>query len=544
MAKEDGVLFEEEQARAISNLDGVTSAESGLRQAILESEDNVIGQVLRLEKKEYSLDWIEKIEEGMKEVDKIVENPKQFIKQERDIIPAVKIKRVSSESIQHLASHSYLVREVDEDSNVTPDKLLSVENEDEVAIYENRFVKTLILKLYTFITVRYDYLMENRDAHDSEVLTLHSTSKIGMVEYQVDTRIEARRASENEEDLNRENEVMARIFKIRDHLAYYMGSSFMAALKTARPVRNPISMTNMIVKNPHYHKAYELWEYLDNYDALGLSFDTLERYQRFDRTYRQQIYSYIELGIFLMRSHALNGNVILPGPEDRKETHEPKVLLELDDEAFLDDKFDYHAFERYIVKPKEKGLPPYTSEEIKEMKKLQKERVEKEKLFRKLISEYMSGLRKESAEQDAREEEEARREESERRIRQKNEEYLHRLQVELQLAMADEDREREERVLALMRQYALDGIRNPHRYRVEDLGDLKERLSAKGLRIVPAGTVVIKQNQEEPEGKSKKRIVKAGRVFIRHLDPDDTLNDVTLGRTNRMIRRKKEDSDE
>ena len=214
----DKVAIGEVEDAFLASLDKLSASSepfSAFLSHLRASENTEIGQILRLEKKDFDLTWIEKIEEGMPEIDKIVENPRQFIKQERDVIPAVKIKRVSSESIQHLASHSYFVREIDEESgNVTPDKLLSVENEEDLAIYENRFVKTLILKLYTFVSVRYDYLMEHRETRDSEVMTLHNVTEIDGVRYEFDTRVKCSRSSEKEEDRKKHDEVMERIFRI------------------------------------------------------------------------------------------------------------------------------------------------------------------------------------------------------------------------------------------------------------------------------------------------------------------------------------------
>lgn len=442
---EKGLRLEEVQETLMAELCALSSAsdESGeFYRALRESKFTEISQILRLEKKDFDMTWIEKVEEGMTAIDKIVENPRQFIKQERDVIPAVKIKRISSESIQHLASHSHFVREVDEETgNVTPDKLLSVENEEDLAIYENRFVKTLILKLYTFVGMRYDYLLEHRDTKDSELLYLHNETHVQGVTYKVDSRIEASRFSQNEEDKKKEDAVRKRIFRIRDHLNFYMQSEFMNQLKSARPVIPPIAMTNMIVKNPNYHKAYLLWVFLDNYDQFGITFKVIEQKSDFPEEYLKQIYSLMELSILTMRSHDLNKDIKFTFTE--KEKHiDPKILLDLDDELYLDDTFDYQAFKRYVVNEKKEGEAPYTQDEVKAIKQLHKERKAQEAQFQTLVSDYMAGLRIQQLEQEFLEEKEAI--EAERRRQEILEKELFKRRREWELEKLRDEREYQE----------------------------------------------------------------------------------------------------
>lgn len=497
------------------------------------SEHSEFGQILRLERKDFDLTWIEKVEEGMVEIDKIVDNPRQFIKQERDVIPAVKIKRVSSESIQHLASHSHYVRDIDEETgNVTPDKLLSVENEEDLAIYENRFVKTLILKLYTFVGVRYDYLMEHRETRDSEVMTLHNVTEIDGVTYEFDTRVKCSRSSEKEEDKKKTDEVMARIFRIRDHLNFYMGSSFMSALKTARTVRNPIAMTNMIVKNPHYHAAWELWDFIDHYDAFGVNFQVVEKIKDFDEERLQNIYSYIELGMFLMKARFINRNLEMGEPSTKVVT--PKALLSLEDETFLDDKFDYHAFARYIREPKKPGEPPYSQEEIAEMRKLAEERFEKERLYKRLIAEYMEGVRLQMAEDEERERQLLSEDERLRREAEQRRAYYAKLLAEKDIAEEAKDYKRAEKLRRLIRASALRDAKRP-----EEQNELEDRLAIEGKRIVKSG-VILKAKKKKAK---KKKLVKSGRVYLIHED-EEGKQTLTVGKTDKMVRKPREEKTE
>lgn len=538
----DKVAIGEVEDAFLASLDKLSASSepfSAFLSHLRASEHTEIGQILRLEKKDFDLTWIEKIEEGMPEIDKIVENPRQFIKQERDVIPAVKIKRVSSESIQHLASHSYFVREIDEESgNVTPDKLLSVENEEDLAIYENRFVKTLILKLYTFVSVRYDYLMEHRETRDSEVMTLHNVTEIDGVRYEFDTRVKCSRSSEKEEDRKKHDEVMERIFRIRDHLNFYMGSAFMSALKTARPVRNPIAMTNMIVKNPHYHKAFLLWDFIDHYDAFGVTFQVIEKIKNFDEERLNQIYSYIELGMFLMKARFVNR--FLEMGEAETKVIEPKTLLSLDDETFLDDKFDYHAFKRYIQEEKKPGEPPYSQEEIAQMKKLAEERFEKERLYRRLISEYLEGVRQQLAEEEEKEKQILWEEERQRKEAEEKRAYIAKLQREERIAEEKREYLRAERIRSFIREATLRDAKRAYEPSVGE--ETRKRIEEDGRRIVPSGVIrkrsVKKETLKDRMKEEGKQIVKSGRIYQIH-EEGDGRKTVTLGKSNRMVKKPK-----
>ena len=96
--------------------------------------------------------WIDMIEEAIPYLDNIIRNPRRFIVQEENIVPIAKAKVVTEESIKHLAQHTSLIQEVKEDGSIIPEKLLNVYREETVDLYENRFIKSLVDNLYTFVT--------------------------------------------------------------------------------------------------------------------------------------------------------------------------------------------------------------------------------------------------------------------------------------------------------------------------------------------------------------------------------------------------------
>ena len=103
---------------------------------------------------EYDYSWIDKIEETLVYLDNIIRNPKRFIMQEEEVVPVEKAKKISQETIKHLAQHTDLIQDVDEDGTITPSKVLNVHKEESFDIYENRFIISLLNNLNYFFTLR------------------------------------------------------------------------------------------------------------------------------------------------------------------------------------------------------------------------------------------------------------------------------------------------------------------------------------------------------------------------------------------------------
>ena len=99
------------------------------------------------------LDWVEAIESRLRNIDAAIRENRRFIEQTEEIVPIALSRKITSESVKHLARHTNLISSV-EDGKVTPEKILNIQREESFAIYENRF-------LYTFIS---SYFIPNTSA--------------------------------------------------------------------------------------------------------------------------------------------------------------------------------------------------------------------------------------------------------------------------------------------------------------------------------------------------------------------------------------------
>ena len=68
----------------------------------------------------FNNEWIARIEDCIYELGQIVNNPKEVTTTEGHVTPIELAKKIDGESVQHLASHSQFVKEVDEKGNVIP----------------------------------------------------------------------------------------------------------------------------------------------------------------------------------------------------------------------------------------------------------------------------------------------------------------------------------------------------------------------------------------------------------------------------------------
>lgn len=220
--------------------------------------------------KEIDLQWVEAIEGGIVPIDNFIRNPRKFIKQEEEILPIELSHNITAESVRHLAQHTNLISKVEGDT-VTPSKILNVYKEESLETYENKFVNTLIDRLYLFIGKRYAQLREA--ASDEEVI---------LYEYKADWRLSEgeslliRLTLENHRAVPSVHEdvsglsVWERVERLYKIIMDFKGSVFVQDMKGAM-IRPPVMRTNAIMKNQDLKQCLLLWQFVEGYDKVGYS---------------------------------------------------------------------------------------------------------------------------------------------------------------------------------------------------------------------------------------------------------------------------------
>ena len=203
------------------------------------------------------------VEECIPYLDNIIRNPRRFIVQEENIVPIEKAKVVTEESIRHLAQHTSMIQEVQEDGTVIPLKLLNVYREETVDLYENRFIKSLVDNLYTFVNNKLNESDQRSYAKVESTVSYSGLMKKKGEEVEVNLQLKSKK--DTEIDASKDGHSLEeRISHIKDIVSAFRGSTFIKSLKESSPVRSPIRKTNVILKEQNFIKALELWEYLEN----------------------------------------------------------------------------------------------------------------------------------------------------------------------------------------------------------------------------------------------------------------------------------------
>ena len=273
-------------------------------------------------------EWIVKIEDCVYELGQIVNNPLEVTKTEGELTPIELARKINYESIQHLASHSQYVKDIDDDGNVMPAKILAQFHKEEIHTYENKFIATFIRRLVLFVEKRYEFIKNTVNFDTKDVMYIKNKSIVDGHEVTIETKVTLKKANEDAQSaIGRE--FVHRIENMRRYVNYFYNSPFMKELKTEKNVRKPILQTNIIRKNPYYRKCYETFLFIERFSSLGVEYTLDEKYQDFNEKERRALN-------FILASNLLS----LEATEESKtykkalKTYKPKLLPSCDDEIF------------------------------------------------------------------------------------------------------------------------------------------------------------------------------------------------------------------
>ena len=283
----------------------------------------------RLASSSFDKSWIEVIEGCIFDLGDIIANPRQHTKIVGNLTPVELARKVTSESVQHLASHTQYVKEVDEYGNVIPSKILSMSSDDDLHTYENRFIATFVRRLFLFISKRYEFVSKFAELHNEEILYFKNKSIVDGAEVEIETKIKVSYKKEDEETKINSSYV-ERIQQTRDYISYFYNSPFMKQMKNEKDVRNPIVQTNIIRKNPKYRHCYEVYRFIETYDRLGVDYKIDENYSLFND---EEI---SELNRTLFANYVtLRGNNVAREKKVNTKVYKPRILTSAEDESFI-----------------------------------------------------------------------------------------------------------------------------------------------------------------------------------------------------------------
>ncbi len=295
-------------------------------------------------KKDKKIDvrWIEQIEDCIIELDNIIRNPRRFIVQEEEIVPIEKARRITNESVRHLAQHTNLIAKVEGD-RVTPNEILNVYREESFDIYENRFIYTLLGKVEEFVESRRQVLYNITD--DEEIAELGMEGSFNNGEEDVSYKFEISATNKNSMmnmDTSRMS-VFARIDRLSHIIREFRGSAFARSMRGSAPVRPPIMRTNVILKDPNFKKALVLWQFIETYNEVGYTIDLINEYRELDQQQVFAFYNTLALNYICLKKTAGASDEVDVEHKKKRRQIKPKFVKNMIEE--LVDDYDIYNTE-------------------------------------------------------------------------------------------------------------------------------------------------------------------------------------------------------
>ncbi len=290
----------------------------------------------------FDMSFLDTIESVYPAILKIMRDPKRSIRYENDVVQVEKAKKTSSETVRHLASHTHFIKQVTED-NVIPSKVLTTFAEDELAIYENRFIKSLVKRLDQFVERRYEVMKVSLESFETDKLDVKNTFMVSGQEVTIDLDIEIK--NDLTADVETTREQFNRLLQVRQDIAGLKGTEFMRALAKAKDVLPPIMKTNIILHNPDFKLCYGLWLYLDRVDSIATNVDVKEKAYKYSKIFDKDINACMALALTsFIKNRAIDGvyaskklqQIKAPKPEENKD-----LEIELNFEADTKKLEDY-----------------------------------------------------------------------------------------------------------------------------------------------------------------------------------------------------------
>ncbi len=459
----------------------------GSLDSLLRSSRNTFAMNRKLMAKAIDVTWVEAIENGLIHVDNVLRNPRLTIEDVEEIVPIALSRKITVESVKHLAQHTDLIQSIDEKTGkITPSKILNVHKEESYFTYENKFVNTLVDRLYIFINTRYEKLAQV--ARDEEVYSLgyNTTVDDGM-----GGRMKIELKLETTDSLDTYNDsgytVWQRVEKLKKAIEGYKGSVLCQTLGNTY-IRPPVMRTNAIMKNVDLKACLTLWQYIESYDKVGYEINVEDTAVKPEDTYIDDFYRLVILNLLLFRSYTdKSGKDLTELKTQKLRAAAPKFVKRFGKEISGDYAIQADGVAGYIASDGElklkKKLPPDMMTMFGEIDKViatEREYIAKREAERLERIRYEEELERKRQEQ--RRIEEARLAELER-IRAQKEEEERRLQELLEQKRAEQEAEERERARQEAERLArLEEIRKREeeaRLRREE----EERIAAERARI-------------------------------------------------------------
>ena len=219
------------------------------------------------EKVEADFAWLDIMEDTIMYLDNILRNPNRFIINEEEIVKVEQARRITVESIKHLAKHTSYIQEIEDDGDVKPSKILNINKDESYNTYENRLIYTLINNMRLFIDMKERTFVSSSSLKDDKVCEYIGATKIGAEKITIKSIISSKTDFNKEDGMRNGMSVTQRIEKLKLRISDLTNTQVYVALakEHVAKVIPPIKKTNVILKNVNFQYAMKLWDFLQAY---------------------------------------------------------------------------------------------------------------------------------------------------------------------------------------------------------------------------------------------------------------------------------------
>lgn len=320
--------------KAVKTFDGNNSFAAA--RALLLSGEKTVSFNRKIIEKNIDSSWLTEIEKALPHIDTVIRNPRNTIKEVEEIVPIAMSRKITVESIKHLGQHTDLIQDIDKKTGkITPSKILNIHKEETLDTYENRFVNTLIDRLYIFINIRYNKLVQTAEAQEAYSFNYDTVADSGdgrkvNISFKIETVDSLVGGS-------KDTDVWARLERVKKAIEGYKGSVLCTTLGNAF-IRPPVMRTNAITKNVDLMACLTLWQFIESYDKAGYEVNVSDTAQRPDDSYIEDIYGLIAMNYMLFRSYTHGADKSEELKTIKNKTLAPKVVRRFDKQT--SDKYD------------------------------------------------------------------------------------------------------------------------------------------------------------------------------------------------------------
>ncbi|WP_295210471.1 DUF2357 domain-containing protein [Ruminococcus sp.] len=409
-------------------------------QSLLLSGSKTVSMNRKVIEKNIDTSWLTEIEKALPHIDNVIRNPRNTIKEVEEVVPIAMSKKITVESIKHLGQHTDFIQDVDKKTGrITPSKILNIHKEETYDTYENRFVNTLIDRLFIFISIRYQKLVQTAEAQEAYTLSYDTASDSGdgrkvNISFKIET------IDSLSEGGSKDTDVWKRLEKVKTAIDGYKGSVLCTTLGNLF-IRPPVMRTNAITKNVDLNACLTLWQFIESYDKAGYEVNVSDTAQKPDQNYIEDMQQLTAFNYMLFRSYTHSGVDPVELKTQKSKTLAPKVVKRFEKQT--SNKYDVLVGDgeaakksnapEILITPKEAGS---IAAELNKIIDIEKQFLADEEQRKIEAEQAAAEAEKKRIEQEKIER--ARREEEER-IRLEKEEEERRQQAILERQRADEE---------------------------------------------------------------------------------------------------------